>query len=129
MTDRKRQTGNNNAARILVTGASIAAGFGLIAGFDAAAAGSATNPQPEPVAVATQPQAVQVVRRVVVVPSTQPDVVLHAAGASGATVIQEQAPAPVIRTRPAATQTSTQAQPAPVVVQSPPPAQTTSSGS
>ena len=111
MTDRRR-TPAGTASRVLVTGASIAAGLGLIGVMEASAGAIETQ-----VGEAAGP--IGVIRRVVVVPITQPDIVLHAAGSSGAQVIRQEAPAPIIRVRPApAGGGSTVA-----------PAQTTSSGS
>lgn len=118
MTERRRQS-TGNGARILVTGASIAAGLGLIGVIDGAAATDASL-------APTTEAPVQVIHRIVVVPTTEPDIVLHAAGSSGVRVVQQDTPAPIIRVRPAPAGTGS-AQ-APQSTQ-PAPAQTTSSGS
>jgi hypothetical protein len=100
MTDRTtatpRRTQVGNAGRILVTGVSIAAGLGLIGAFESASATATATVDTTPPPVAQ----VQVIRRVVVVPTAQPDIVLQATLA-GTRTTPTTAPAPIIRVRPA----------------------------
>ena len=120
MTDRTRRPTTGNAAKLLATGASVAAGLGLIGLIEADAGAASVGP----VALeGTLPQ-VTIIRQVIV-PTTAPDILLQAS-MSGSEIVTQEVPAPIVRVRP-------QEVPAPIVrvrpQESSAPAQSTSSGS
>ena len=92
MTDRSNRPATGAAAKLFATGASVAAGLGLIGLIEAQTADAAPVGSPE---ISAPP--VTIVRRVIV-PTTVPDVLLQSAMGESKIVIQE-APAPIIRTR------------------------------
>ena len=108
MIDRPRPSPAGTATKLLVTGASVAAGLGVIGLIDTGAEAAEAAP------VAPVPQTI--VRRVVVdVP--EPDIVLRVT-LGGSRVVVHQAPAPIVRVRAAPTGGG-----------APAPAQSTSGGS
>lgn len=117
MTDRSRRPATGTAAKVLATGASVAAGLGLIGLIEATAAGPTSG---DLEVVRVESPSVTIIRRVVV-PTTSPDIVLqHTMGASR--LVVREAPAPVVRTRTVAVATQASAP-------RPAPAQSSSSGS
>lgn len=95
MTDRQRPSKAGSATKILATGVSVAAGLGLMGLIEASAQGGGASVGPEAADTASAPATI--IRRVIV-PPTDPDILLQSSMGESKIVIQE-APAPIVRNR------------------------------